>query len=79
MQGILVAPGVTDADFKGEIKIMTHSPNRISVIKQGKILAQLILLPQIQTKNPSKKERRRDAGFGSSDTYWVLAIGPNRP
>lgn len=32
MQGILVAPGVIDADFEGEIKIMTHFPNGISVI-----------------------------------------------
>lgn len=37
------------------------------------------MFPQVQTKNASKKNRRGDAGFGSSDTYWVQAIGPNQP
>ena len=45
LQGILVDPGVTDVDFEGEIKVMTHSLNEIFVVKTGQRLAQLISLP----------------------------------
>lgn len=50
MQGIFVAPEVIDADFEGETKVMSHSPNGISVIKTGQKFAQLILLTQVQTR-----------------------------
>ena len=55
MQGILVAPGVIDAYFEGEIKMVIHSPNGVSIVKAGQRLAQLILLLAIQTNNQSKK------------------------
>ena len=59
MQGIIVAPGVIDADFEGEIKVMTCSPSGVSVVKAGQRLAQLILLPAVQTKSQSKKEKKK--------------------
>lgn len=40
-QEIFVAADVVD---EGKIKVMTHSPNGISVIKTGQRLAQLILV-----------------------------------
>lgn len=40
MQGIFVAPEVIDPDFEGQIEVMTHSPNPISVVKTGQRLAQ---------------------------------------
>lgn len=55
MQGIFVAPEVIDPDFEGQIKVMTHSPNPISMVKTGQRQAQLILLLQVQTKNPVKR------------------------
>ena len=79
LTGILVEPGVIDQDFTREIKIMTHSPAGISVIQSGQRIAQLLLLPQVQTKNAAKKSWRGDAGFGSSDAYWIQAIGAQRP
>lgn len=33
MQGIIVALGDIDADFEGEIKMTTHSPSGVSVVK----------------------------------------------
>lgn len=66
MQGIFVAPGVLDTDFEGEIKVMTHSPNGISVVKSGQRLAHLSLLPQVKTKNQVKTDKRGKSGFGSS-------------
>ena len=47
MKGLLVAPGVIDSDYMGEIKIMAHSPQDITVIQSGQHVAQLILLPTI--------------------------------
>lgn len=45
MQGIIVHPGIIDADYTGEIKIMTGSPSKISAIQAGQRIAQLIILP----------------------------------
>lgn len=65
-----------DADFEGEIKVMTHLTNGIFVVQSGQSLAQLILLTQVQTNNPVKKEERGKSAFGASDAYWLQAIGP---
>lgn len=79
MKGILVAPGVIDADYTGEIKVMTHSPSSVSVIQSGQHIAQLVLLPCHKTGQVANPNKRGNAGFGSSDAYWVQAIGQNRP
>lgn len=78
MKGILVAPGVIDADYTGEIKVMVHSPSTISVIQSGQRIAQLLLLPYIK-KGKSMAQSRKTRGFGSSDAYWIQAIGQGRP
>ena len=39
MQKICVAPGVIYVNFEGEIKMMIHSPNGVSVVKAGQRLA----------------------------------------
>lgn len=79
MQGIFVAPEVIDPDFEGQIEVMTHPPNPISVVKTGHRLAQQILLPQVQTKNPVKRSKRGESGFDSSDAYWFQITGSQRP
>ena len=79
MKGILVQPGVIDKDYTAEIKIMTHSPTGISVIQSGQRITLLLLLPQVQTSKASKGNQRGNTGFGSSDVYWVQAIGAKRP
>lgn len=50
---------------------MTHSPNGIFVVKSGQSPAQLILLTQVQTNNPVKRDERGKSGFGSFDAYWL--------
>ena len=57
MKGLLVAPGVIDSDYMGEIKIMAHSPQGITVIQSGQRVAQLILLPTIPVGKAVKRER----------------------
>jgi dUTPase len=54
MAGLMIAPGVIDADYTGEIKIMTSSPTHISVIQPGQKIAQLLLIPLVMTKNKVK-------------------------
>lgn len=83
IQIIFVAPRVIDSDFEGEIKVLTRSPKRISVVKMGQRPAHLILLPQVQTnkqtKNQVERDKRGESVFGSADGYWLQAIGPQRP
>lgn len=59
----------------------SKSPIGISVIQSWQCLAQLLLLPQGQTKNTAKRkmDRRGNAGLGSSDAYCVQTIGTQRP
>lgn len=40
--GLLVLPGVTDADYTGEIKIMAWTPSPLCFIPKGQKIAQLI-------------------------------------
>ena len=73
-----------DADFEGEIKVMTHSLDEISIVKSGKKQAKLILLHQMQTNNQVKRDNLNQvqggkSGFGSSDAYWLQAIGSQCP
>lgn len=35
MEGIVVAPAVTDTNFEGEIKVMTNSQNGVNVVNTG--------------------------------------------
>lgn len=79
MEGLLVAPGVTDEDYTGEIKVMAHSPSTISVVQSGQPLAQLILLPRVVQGRTKSRRQRGSRGFGSSDIHWLQEIGLERP
>lgn len=79
MKGLLVAPGVIDSDYTGEIKVMAHSPGGITEVQTGHRIAQLVLLPLVKTGASRRKGTRGDQGFGSSDIYWLQAIGQERP
>ena len=43
MKGIRILPGVIDADYTGEIKIMVSIEREVVVIPQGDRIAQLVL------------------------------------
>lgn len=79
LQGLFIYPGVVDNDFTGEIQIMASSPQTHVPIDEGQRVAQLILLP-LNTNNASVKSRLRNKdSFGSSDTYWVQSVLPQKP
>lgn len=79
VKGLHVAPGIIDADYDREIKVMAQSLGGIIVIHQGQRLAHLILLPLVSTNNPSKADKRGTWGFGLSDAYCIQDIRPQRP
>lgn len=56
MLGIIVAPGIIDAYYKGDINVMTYSPGGISIINSGQKLAELILLQEVQKNIVCKME-----------------------
>lgn len=79
MKGLSISPGVIDADYTGEIKIMACAPLNIISIPIDQRIAQLILLPlHVEGKIASQRERKA-GGFGSSDVYWVQSISAQRP
>lgn len=80
LRGICILPDVIDADYKGEIKILTTVERGMLVVPQGDRIAQLVLLPQVLTNNPSLKEHRENQDFGSTGTcaFWVATL-QNRP
>lgn len=80
LKGLQVFPGVIDADYEGEIKIMASAPRNIITITSDMKIAQLILLPLPNTGNLLSTESRGAKAFGSSDkAYWVQAISHKRP
>lgn len=79
MKGLLVAPGVIDQDYTGEIKVMAHAPHSIAIVNKGQRIAQLVLLPLVEQGRVRANHQRGAQGFGSSDAYWVQPIKQGRP
>lgn len=78
LTGLHVHPGVLDADYQGEIKLLVSSPQGPLCLNKGQRLAQLILLPLFPSGKNVQKIRGNN-GFGSSDAYWVQSITEKRP
>ncbi|NWR55736.1 POK9 protein, partial [Bucorvus abyssinicus] len=79
-QGIFVLPGVIDADFTGQIKIMVWTPAPPVTILSGSRIAQLI--PFVAQVPKAMPQVRGDSGFGSTGSaaiYWALDVGHKRP
>lgn len=65
-----VLPGVIDADYTGEIKVMAQTTSIVQTLSSDKI-AQLVLIPHVKTENVLTSKERRESGFESSGIYWV--------
>lgn len=79
LKGLQVLPGVIDADYTGEIKIMVNSPTYVTTVPSGSRIAQLVLIPSVAVGKVMNTEGRGDQGFGSSDVYWMQPVGEQRP
>ncbi|NXS31619.1 POK9 protein, partial [Pomatostomus ruficeps] len=80
LAGLFVLPGVIDADYTGEIKIMAWMPTLTCMIPQGAQIAQLVFFIAVQT--PSVDNVRGNAGFGSTgppQICWAQQVSLTRP
>lgn len=79
-KGLEVLPGVIDADYQGEIKIMVKATKHTVIIHQGERIAQILLLPYLKLPNPVLQSVRGSREFGSIDhIHWVKEIKESRP
>lgn len=75
-----VLPGVIDADYQGEIKIMIRPLKDTIQIHKNQHIAQLLLIPYVKTPNPILKQERGNQGFGSTEVVaWIQEITHQRP
>ncbi|NWS66221.1 POK9 protein, partial [Crotophaga sulcirostris] len=74
--GLIVLPGVIDADYTGEIMIAAYTLTPPLVIKQGTRIAQLVLYQKVATKKDIFRNapRRKDGGFGSTGHALVNLV-----
>lgn len=79
LAGLHVVPGVVDNDYTGTITLAVSAPSGPVSIQQGQRIAQLVLLPLNSSHQPNLPHSRQHSAFGSSDTYWIKQVTPNRP
>lgn len=79
LPGLNIIPGNINNDYTGEIKLLASAQDGpITLLKNQKI-AQLILLPRAPYCSHSLQHIRSKSALGSSDTFWVQQITPDRP
>ncbi|KFP79807.1 hypothetical protein N311_00031, partial [Apaloderma vittatum] len=80
-QGVVVLPGVIDADFTGQIQIMAYALQPPVTIQKGSKIAQIVALEAKHLYQPHPKnfiENRGDAGFGSTGYDVFLTLDLNQ-
>lgn len=78
--GLFVPPGVIDADFSGEIKIMVWTPFLPCTVSQGSKISQLIFFTVPMSTNTVQK-RNGEEGFGSTGApqiFWTQQLTVQR-
>jgi len=71
-RGLMIMEGVIDQNYTGKLSVLVYNPGNAPVIvEQGERLAQLILIPMVdsvimETKEELPKTNRGKAAFGSS-------------
>ncbi|KFQ35595.1 hypothetical protein N331_03313, partial [Merops nubicus] len=74
LAGLMVLPGVIDADYKEEIQIMAYALMPPITVTKGTRVAQLVLIQQIQVEGKQNTAVRQDKGFGSSGQTVVSLV-----
>ncbi|NXH81972.1 POK9 protein, partial [Edolisoma coerulescens] len=81
LTGLFVLPGVIDADFLGEIRIMVWTPFLPCTVPQGSKMAQLIFFTASVSTNIAQKQRGED-GLGSTGApqiFWAQQLTVQHP
>lgn len=79
LKGITIAPGILDADYHGEIKLMASVNQGTVTVAHGDRLAQLILLPCQFINQNYKTTNTKSGPPASSEAYWAQPVTQNRP
>ncbi|NWQ72429.1 POK9 protein, partial [Neopipo cinnamomea] len=75
LSGLFVIPGLIDADYSGEFKIMAYTLFPPVRIEKSQRIAQLIPLPQMtQSLLPMSTTSRGEKGFGSTGDNVLLTV-----
>ncbi|NXQ84875.1 POK9 protein, partial [Nyctibius grandis] len=79
LKGLLILPGLIDADFTGTISVVVQTTFPPIHIPAGSKIAQLIPLPQLtQGMEPLSLRTRGTTGFGSTGEIAMLTMAMNR-
>ncbi|NWU18663.1 POK9 protein, partial [Cephalopterus ornatus] len=73
--GLIVLPGVIDADYTGEIQVAAYTLTPPLIIQKGTRIAELIIYSRLQlgSENCRQQPLRNEKGFGSTrDTIVSL-------
>ncbi|NXB06940.1 POK9 protein, partial [Cnemophilus loriae] len=75
IKGLIVIPGLIDADYTGEILIMIKTDFPPMIVPRYSKIAQLVPLTQLVTSDrPTSREERGARGFGSTGTAAMLSL-----
>ncbi|NWZ74163.1 POK9 protein, partial [Acrocephalus arundinaceus] len=83
-QGVIVIPGVIDADYTGQVQIMAYALQPPVTIPKGSKIAQILpfenTLPHRQQPREPNEKQREDGSFGSTghDVFFTIDLS-NRP
>lgn len=73
LAGLIILPGVIDADYEGEIMILAYTLYPPLIIKKGLRIARLVLLDQHPSLVINEKSRAGE-GFGSTGGHLVSLV-----
>ncbi|NXW68839.1 POK9 protein, partial [Hirundo rustica] len=83
LSGLIVLPGVLDADYTGEIQVVAYAFHPSMTIKKGTRIAQLVLYTKEAVKSDifQSAPQRGSQGFGSTGEALVNLVQQmkNRP
>ncbi|TRZ07167.1 hypothetical protein HGM15179_019939, partial [Zosterops borbonicus] len=74
LMGLFVLPGILDADYNGEIKIILQVSQPPMKIEAGQRLAQLVPVPQLAKPLAPEHPVPRTGGFGSTSGVVMLML-----
>ncbi|TRZ07403.1 hypothetical protein HGM15179_019710 [Zosterops borbonicus] len=83
-RGVIVIPGLIDADFTRQVQILAYALQPPVTIPKGSRIAQIVALesfmPHCQRPREPREKQRMDEGFGSTghDVFFTLDL-KNRP
>ncbi|KFP98534.1 hypothetical protein N330_13068, partial [Leptosomus discolor] len=79
LRGLIVIPGVIDADFSGNIQIVAYAMQPPVVIPRGSKIAQLVLMDNLAQGMADRQQQvRGDQGFGSTGGLALLTLRLNK-